>query len=672
MPDINRNQNVTRPQQYKLACSADCVLEFTTNNPSNCKNLEQHPPPISRKLSILDNDLPQPLPMKNMDPEILEVFRLAFSLPNGECGDPRKCVNCGTFQTGRDYWAGSRRCRRCSHAFKMSPLLELPIEMIEYLCGFLDDESLHAFRMINARIADQADYPFRKRFRSMQYTMGGSPRRTAERFDRLRAFGRSYLAKEVESLTFVECDSGRFPILEKGVPGFKDSEIRFFRDEIRTPMIFVRCLKWFPNLKSLTLKSEWNTDRHAMQRLAPTKESFLPLFTSLNQMLYFSKFRPPLHIKIEYTGLSSCEFDWTGSETTDTVSIQCLKTAERVEEDMDQMMSMSGLFTPFYNHDILNYCNQLQYELLGHPIRSLKLSGFVLRIRDLAMMFSMSTILNLPETLVLEQCTLYWNRNLMSRTVEWEWFESLINAFCRDGMRHLAIIDAKCNVGPEEVWPTVFEELRSVRLKSFQFERAERVSFDWDADGKLDDGGRLPEKIRKLGGIAMALMEMEKCIHFQPLEIEEGFQSIEEGFVESPHVLWFEEVEEVVFGDDYDDGDDEEDNENDNENVGAIGDFHLLAFQAFVSHPPHNLRELSIVKCSSYWCAASWIHFFKASENHKDLKTLRFENVYDRYFDWDGDGNLDKGSLLPRIIEELGMSRALDKMIEAYRDPNFD
>ncbi|KAK8178790.1 hypothetical protein BC567DRAFT_287741 [Phyllosticta citribraziliensis] len=349
----------------------------------------------------------------------------------------------------------------------------------------------------------QVDYPFKKRFGSVEYTITDSQTVNAAKFDRLRQFRRSRLADEVRTLTFIEREKGGFPILNNSLPGHEDGDIRFFRDEIRIPMTFVNSLEWFPKLETLVFSSDYVPRERIVSEITPAIEDYKSVFTSLEQLLRRRK--TPLQVQVRHRDLISCEFNWTGKrETTHNISFRSLRTKTAVEEEIREMMriALDPTRQCFYNFEIKRYCVQLKETLLKHSLRVIKLSGFTFRILDLADLFSSRRALFGPETLIINDCQIRFDEEPFSgqTIVRWTQMRAFIEDLGRTGVRHLEFVDLI---------------RKFCRLKSFRFERFDRVFFDWDGDNQLDDGRRLPEMIRKLGGVNMAIWEMERCVLYK-------------------------------------------------------------------------------------------------------------------------------------------------------------
>ncbi|KAK8153419.1 hypothetical protein BKA80DRAFT_284806 [Phyllosticta citrichinensis] len=86
------------------------------------------------------------------------------------------------------------------------------------------------------------------------------------------------------------------------------------------------------------------------------------------------------------------------------------------------------------------------------------------------------------------------------------------------------------------------------------------------------------------------------------------------------------------------------------------------------------LHELSIVDCTFYRADSLLVPLFQHLKNNccDSLRTFRFEGVKDLdgtavMFDWYGNGKLDDGSLLPEMVESVGLWRALAEMIRCVR-----
>ncbi|KAK8183651.1 uncharacterized protein BKA78DRAFT_325914 [Phyllosticta capitalensis] len=84
------------------------------------------------------------------------------------------------------------------------------------------------------------------------------------------------------------------------------------------------------------------------------------------------------------------------------------------------------------------------------------------------------------------------------------------------------------------------------------------------------------------------------------------------------------------------------------------------------------IRELTIVDCTLEATERDFVSLFEKLMTQRKLEVLRFENVRgadDRVvmFDWDKDGVLDNGSLIPKFVEEAGVGPALVGMISCLR-----
>ncbi|KAK7512720.1 hypothetical protein IWZ03DRAFT_37874 [Phyllosticta citriasiana] len=84
-------------------------------------------------------------------------------------------------------------------------------------------------------------------------------------------------------------------------------------------------------------------------------------------------------------------------------------------------------------------------------------------------------------------------------------------------------------------------------------------------------------------------------------------------------------------------------------------------------------HELSIVDCRFAKTKQFLVSVFKRlRKQHDHIKTFRFEKVRDLKgrivkFDWDGDGQMDDGSRVPALVEELGVRQTLGRMVECVR-----
>ncbi|KAK8242721.1 hypothetical protein IWZ00DRAFT_491836 [Phyllosticta capitalensis] len=84
------------------------------------------------------------------------------------------------------------------------------------------------------------------------------------------------------------------------------------------------------------------------------------------------------------------------------------------------------------------------------------------------------------------------------------------------------------------------------------------------------------------------------------------------------------------------------------------------------------IRELSIVDCTLEATERDFVSLFEKLMTQRKLEVLRFENVRgadDRVvmFDWDKDGVLDNGSMIPKFVEEAGVGPTLVGMISCLR-----
>ncbi|KAK7625690.1 hypothetical protein IWX49DRAFT_587337 [Phyllosticta citricarpa] len=70
----------------------------------------------------------------------------------------------------------------------------------------------------------------------------------------------------------------------------------------------------------------------------------------------------------------------------------------------------------------------------------------------------------------------------------------------------------------------LFEELRESPLLDLRFEKNPGMHFDWDDDGNLDDGSRLPEMIEHFGfQDALHMMAAAFRVHKDLIEGEKLF-----------------------------------------------------------------------------------------------------------------------------------------------------
>ncbi|KAK8153417.1 hypothetical protein BKA80DRAFT_258028 [Phyllosticta citrichinensis] len=521
VPNDKGKLNLACAQTYNAVCSCGRIFQIipSVDNPATFQVLCQPPSQISRIPSLSETDLarildkPQTASMEHGNTVGLAIRSTeapsATRSTEAAGGSPRTPYdNCA------NYVAVNRGIENISSPFRL-----WSTELVEGVAEYLDNKDLFAFRASCARIASQVDYPFRKRFGSVEYTIADSQPVNAAKFDRLRQFRRSRLADEVRTLTFIEREKGGFPILNKSLPGYEDGDIRFFTDDIRIPMTFVNSLDWFSKLETLILSSDYVARERVIPRITPSTEDYNSVFKSLEQLL--RKRQTPLQVQVRHRDLISCDFNWTGKrETTDNISFRSLKTRTAIEGEFREMivLSLDPNRECFYNYEIKRYGVQLQDTLLKHRLRVIKLSGFTFRIIDLSDLFCSQTVLPAPETLVLENCQLRFDAEPYSghTTVRWTHMRAFIEDLGRAGVRHLEILDVRLNVAPQMACIPLFQLIRKYcRLKSFRFERVDRVFFDWDSDNQWDDGRRLPEMIRKLGGVNRALREMEKCIRYK-------------------------------------------------------------------------------------------------------------------------------------------------------------
>ncbi|KAK7533329.1 uncharacterized protein J3D65DRAFT_605850 [Phyllosticta citribraziliensis] len=122
-----------------------------------------------------------------------------------------------------------------------------------------------------------------------------------------------------------------------------------------------------------------------------------------------------------------------------------------------------------------------------------------------------------------------------------------------------------------------------------------------------------------------------------------------------------------------DESDDEYDTEEEEEEEEDEGEENRPILEQ-LANSERVLRELSIVNCTFYKADTLLVPLFQHLKNNcsENLRTFRFEGVKDLdgtpvMFDWSGNGKLDDGSLVPEMVESMGMWGALGRMIRCVR-----
>ncbi|KAL2679798.1 hypothetical protein IWX47DRAFT_918950 [Phyllosticta citricarpa] len=150
--------------------------------------------------------------------------------------------------------------------------------------------------------------------------------------------------------------------------------------------------------------------------------------------------------------------------------------------------------------------------LNGHALRSLQLHRTVLSTWDLRIFIEASSVSGPLESLMMTQCEIY-----AGREGEEHRFFTHKKSPLKTSLRKLGLSHCLSHTVP---WVRVFKAFRKyTQLEKIVFEKIVTptglVRFDWDGNGALDDGSRLPS-IQTEIGIKAALNKMVECCEAVP------------------------------------------------------------------------------------------------------------------------------------------------------------
>ncbi|KAK8254594.1 hypothetical protein HDK77DRAFT_478256 [Phyllosticta capitalensis] len=408
------------------------------------------------------------------------------------------------------------------------PFERLSTELVELIAANLDKKSMTAFRTTNKRIKNQVQYIFRKSFQSIQCRVS----RKGREIERLEAIRGSEYADGVQSLTWIDGSRRGFPQCpDDDVGDFLQSEPIKLRDQflqgyLRSPWMFIS------NLRTLKLVSAynflWDNGRHRRE-FAPAFIKFIDTINStLYQLLSVSFFEelndPEFDIVVEICPILSCIL--TPAENEPKYDIIVQSTQHNYPSILGQeRLARDGLTWCTYALKMF-LCVFTRSDLLCHPPGTLRICDFMIHYTDLDQFCGHSFIERMrapSETLVLDTCTLVLDgRDSQMSAVE---LKALANSLKSTRFRELAFLDMSAKLASGASWVSFFEGLMEVvkeppevrpHLQSLRFERVQGVFFDWDGNGKLDNGERLPLIIHEIGLVA-ALERMIQCyVYSQP------------------------------------------------------------------------------------------------------------------------------------------------------------
>lgn len=315
---------------------------------------------------------------------------------------------------------------------------------------------------------------------------------------------------------------------------------------------YINSPRWFENLRTIKLAADYRMDDFVdlfrVEKMIRPIMDGLQFLLSQNCNLHRSPFgNPHWQIQIEFPNLFICTFHWREDlDANSQITLQSTRAYsiddERrrrtfdeddvpwAEEDFYETAYRTGWDCLWFERAVIFFYHCLT-EGLGPLPRSVTLKGFMIRTIDIGRLcgHEVHETISPVDSLVLENCTLLPN-TLLSEDLNAERLRGDLDleVFARAqqvplDVRELSFIDIRADPLPEKSWRHFFqallEQLRfqplARPLQSLHFERVEGVFFDWDGDGQLDNGERLPLIIREVG-LLSALEKMIECYRYCP------------------------------------------------------------------------------------------------------------------------------------------------------------
>ncbi|KAK8218056.1 hypothetical protein IWZ01DRAFT_135809 [Phyllosticta capitalensis] len=425
---------------------------------------------------------------------------------------------------------------------KPCPLTQIPTEILQVIASRLDKTSLSALRLTGREVKERIEFVFKGGFREIKHNILDCEYDD----DDLCAFimkDLEFLKTEYPSKVEVVTWVVKFALFDDPLPSplhhSADSPLEYCICHL------LRSHQCFDNLKTLRLPSyfelidvkEVKTADYALATLDCEIERMLRVL----RCLFEHCSQRALKVELEVPGFFLCTVMWTGElQTTGDIKLQSL-----IEHPID----VNGSDQPvgaraeqlWFETALLIFCWDLEV-LLGHPFWALHLSGFTMRPIDLVRLCNGDEDWpgTAPETLIFESCTMLSN-NRGHTTPHHTTIDTTPSDIhdLRDAVscvKHVGFLKVRAtpefldieaelaNQGfnsitrPTNAWEYFFgllaDDIKTPAgktvLQSLRFEHVDGVCFDWDDDGQLDHGERLPQIINQLG-FQGAMRKMAQC-----------------------------------------------------------------------------------------------------------------------------------------------------------------
>ncbi|KAK8206243.1 hypothetical protein IWZ01DRAFT_529605 [Phyllosticta capitalensis] len=375
---------------------------------------------------------------------------------------------------------------------------QVPTEIVALIAGNLDKRTLLAFRCTNKKIAGMVNDVFKRSFHSVQYTLPN-----LKEYFRCRDLSKSPFSSNVKSLKWVEKKRDGFSSMNPNTTQLMESP------------------SCFENLERIILRSDVDTeDMYWHEGRLSFAKHFSQMFACFNLLL--SRLKRPLTVVIEICGLVSCEIPWTGTGFAEEVTVINRRQRADIADDFFCLRQPTP-FPCFYPTALAYIYAGIVDALFDHSVSALRLHGLEIRITDLQEILSTAPP---PEVLEIKNCGLRFDSSVSINFMALKYIGQWLN----QKTRHISFLDIEAKLYKGNTWTHLFRPLiTSPALESFRFERVENVFFDWDGDGRLDNGERLPSVVQELG-VPVTLRKMMECYQHLQSTYENAPKSDDDDF----------------------------------------------------------------------------------------------------------------------------------------------
>ncbi|KAK7533322.1 uncharacterized protein J3D65DRAFT_670524 [Phyllosticta citribraziliensis] len=349
-----------------------------------------------------------------------------------------------------------------------SALERLPGEMVSAIARFVSPRDILSLRLASKKLHHEMD-------REMKWALKGAVRPFYLEFSQLLNFkwvGERRIAKHLTSIVFKRPSISNF------------AETEFYKKQF-IPTAH-KALKGFENLESVSIML-WNPMDLSLG-MGGDPDDIPWCFETISQMLQglehdISFSADNRHYRCEVPRLGICK------RTIDEV---ILRGGNDLFTDLDDMLA--ALWSGITN-TLLSGC---QYPSILRLSQMFVKQSFVDRIYSPT---------KAPDVLFLEDVVEFAQFHadedgdedgIFGRDARRCAFQRLVS-HPKYNLRELSLVRCQPS-GRNESWIPFFEALKKHKhLENLRFEDVRGVRFDWDSDGNLDNGTRLPEIIKELG-----------------------------------------------------------------------------------------------------------------------------------------------------------------------------